>query len=514
MGKKGKGKEKGPQKPDGMSDEMWALFNNTVDLIQNLRGSCVFNTIQCTLTKTQAAMFLWGQAVASVAKREEIVQLGAVPQAIGALKTVEDHEKPPVVGLLHCLSSVEVAREQFANTKAVPPHPGIALVPLLWESLNTNSTATEVGITGTLNNLSQSAESKGVVLKELNNRGPQLIIQVMASSLSCLARADAASCLLHCITPAVFGAETSESVKEREKDRVLDLKTLYVENNIVGACLQMLAGCCSECNSGVRQFRIPAMENCAFLLQKMLILEEAKQTCLKAGGVGILCKLLSDKVPKLELSLQAKAYAAGCIYMVAVPRGIDDDMLGSISTYIHASVPVDPDMVPLPMDELDEEPVQKPDRSAEAAEGVAIMKDIAVMLTSQVQLIAEEHAIPALVSLCQGPVMPEGGGKKKKKAKEPPVAPDMADAQMNAAGCLRLLSLFIENRAAIVGAGALPFLTKLLDSKTEATRLHAQGALLNLGADAVVREQMQENKVPEYITGLSWPPTKNDVAPV
>eukprot|EP00854_Cymbomonas_tetramitiformis_P003685 gene3685-4620_t len=469
MGKKGKGKEKGPQKPDGMSDEMWALFNNTVDLIQNLRGSCVFNTIQCTLTKAQAAMFLWGQAVASLAKREECVQLGAVPQAIGALKTVEDHEKPPVVGLLHCLSSVEVAREQYANTKSVPPHPGIALIPLLWESLNTNSTATEVGIIGTLNNLSQSVESKGVVLKtvtdaiplfagyqELNNRGPELIINVMSTSLSCLARSDAASCLLNCIVPAVFGADTSESVKEREKDRVLDLKMLYLENNIVEACLGVLAGCCSDCNSGVRQYCIPALENCAFLLQKMLILEEAKQVCLKTDGVGVLCKLLSDmyKLPKLspELSLQTLLRV---VYMLAVPKGgIDEDMMGSISTYIHASAPVDPDMAPLPMEDLDEEPEPEPDRSAEeAAEGVAIMKDIAVTLTSQVQLIAEEHAILSLVTLCQGPAMPEGGGKKKKKAKEPPVAPDMADAQMNAAGCLRLLSLFIENRSAIVGAG-------------------------------------------------------------
>ncbi|KAK3260241.1 hypothetical protein CYMTET_30789 [Cymbomonas tetramitiformis] len=106
-GKKGKGgKEKGPVKPDGMSDDWWALYNNPTDLVQNLRGDCALNTIKCILGKTQAAMFLWQHAAGSQAKREEIVALGAIPQAIGALKSVEEHERASCVGLLHCLSTV------------------------------------------------------------------------------------------------------------------------------------------------------------------------------------------------------------------------------------------------------------------------------------------------------------------------------------------------------------------------------------------------------------------------
>jgi hypothetical protein len=63
-----------------------------------------------------------------------------------AARQVESHEKPACVGLLHCLSEIDLARTQMCETKPVPPHPAINCINLFFDTLETdrNSMATEV----------------------------------------------------------------------------------------------------------------------------------------------------------------------------------------------------------------------------------------------------------------------------------------------------------------------------------------------------------------------------------
>lgn len=89
-GKKKKGK--GPEKPDTMSDEDWALYNNFENLLQNLRGNCVFNTIFCTVSRATAALWLWQHAAASRATRQKLVDIMIVPQAVAAFKQVPAYD--------------------------------------------------------------------------------------------------------------------------------------------------------------------------------------------------------------------------------------------------------------------------------------------------------------------------------------------------------------------------------------------------------------------------------------
>eukprot|EP00854_Cymbomonas_tetramitiformis_P029119 gene29119-36203_t len=322
MGKKGKGAKGGPEKPDTMSDDVWALFNNSTDLIQNLRGSCVFNTINCILTRSEAAMFLWQHAASSQAKKEEIVQLGAVPHAIAAFKAVEDHERAPCVGLLHSLATVEVAREQMVNVKPIPPHPPINLVPLLFEHLHTDSTATETGVMGVICNLSLSEYSRPSILKEILSKGPKRVIHVMSNSLNAEARRDAARCLKECCTLPILPEDTPEHIRAKEKEKEKETKTLFLQHGLVEASIRTVANGCTECVTGVKINGPLAIESIIGLLHKMLQLEESKTIFMEFEGVEGLSALLSGKLKcSFENTLQGKASAAGCLYSIAIPQG-------------------------------------------------------------------------------------------------------------------------------------------------------------------------------------------------
>ena len=94
MGKKagGKGKDKAGKgagaKPASMSDDDWALYNNFENLLQNLRGNCVFNTIFCSISRATAALWLWQHAASAKATRQKLVEIMIVPHAIAAFKQV------------------------------------------------------------------------------------------------------------------------------------------------------------------------------------------------------------------------------------------------------------------------------------------------------------------------------------------------------------------------------------------------------------------------------------------
>eukprot|EP00976_Prorocentrum_cordatum_P018275 369885-Prorocentrum_minimum.AAC.2 len=86
----------------------------------------------------------------------------------------------------------------------------------------------------------------------------------------------------------------------------------------------------------------------------------------------------------------------------------------------------------------------------------------------------ESGAVRSLVLLTAGPEPEPGGGKKKKKAKDPPQPPGMPEAHQHATLSLRHCSLFPFTHKEMLDFGAVPKLTKLVESKVAQTRLNAQ----------------------------------------
>jgi len=345
------------------------------------------------------------------------------------------------------------------------------------------------------------------------------IVNALHTSLSAQARADAALMMKRCCTPLGPDTTTADNIKRK-----------LIDVGAVETCIHIFEKNCTDCTSAVKAYTVLAIEHTAGFLHKLLFLPEAKERAIAAGCVEVLSKLISNKyVLPSELTLTAKAFAAGCLCMLTVPKGFQNEMMDSISQYVRmlpanggppsnvASTP------PPPMSDdpllaslgAPSSPGEKGGMDAfggipamEATEESSkIVASVAKDLEEQVKLVANAGAIPALVGLCKGPggAEEEGGKKKKKKGKEPPLPPGMAEAQASAAGCLRHLSLFEENRKVIVAAGGVPIFAKLLESKQRETRLHAQGTLLNLGADNASYDPMIAAKVPEHITVLSSP---------
>ncbi|KAK3248911.1 hypothetical protein CYMTET_41643 [Cymbomonas tetramitiformis] len=354
------------------------------------------------------------------------------------------------------------------------------------------------------------------VMKELLARDNLRIIQVLAHSLSAQARSDSALCLKRCISVATGDAATAEQLKQR-----------LIDNACVESCVEVLATGGASCTSAVKQFSSIMVENIAALLHKLIQNEQAKQIAISCDCIQVLSKLIAGELKLAgEITLMAKASAAGCLCLLTVPQGFQTDLMDTISQFVRMQPP-NGDKSASGSAQLSDEAMPETwsafnfstadlsnedlENSAEAQN--AIVDAVSKGLEVQVKLVADAGAIPALVKLCAGPAAPEGaGGKKPKKGKEPPLPPGMAEAQSSAAGCLRHLSLFDENRKAIVKAGGVPILAKLLESKTAQTRLHAQGTLLNLGADESSHAPMMAAKVPEHISTLSSPTKIADIA--
>uniref|UniRef100_A0A7S0S1C1 Uncharacterized protein n=1 Tax=Chlamydomonas leiostraca TaxID=1034604 RepID=A0A7S0S1C1_9CHLO len=149
------------------------------------------------------------------------------------------------------------------------------------------------------------------------------------------------------------------------------------------------------------------------------------------------------------------------------------------------------------------------------------------------RVVAEAGAIPLLVPLCAGPDGPledleakeaakaaaaaagleveeekkkkgkkKAGGKKGKKGK---LEPGQAEAQSWASAVLRMISLDVDWRAAVCGAGAIRYLLPLLDAKVHPARWNARQTLINLSMTPTLMPTLQLYKVPDYIHGANIP---------
>uniref|UniRef100_A0A7S1SVA0 Uncharacterized protein n=1 Tax=Tetraselmis chuii TaxID=63592 RepID=A0A7S1SVA0_9CHLO len=164
------------------------------------------------------------------------------------------------------------------------------------------------------------------------------------------------------------------------------------------------------------------------------------------------------------------------------------------------------------------------DETAEAIilEEALLDEEMKQRVLQRVEIVARAGAIRPLVRLCEGaegalpeidpnnPPPPDVKGKKGKKkggkkGKKKKLEPGQAEAQTNAAGCLRLLSLSDNNKVSIIKEQGVRYLTPLLTTKADHARWHARQVLLNCAMLPNYTKLMQMYKVPDYVTAANVP---------
>eukprot|EP00242_Pyramimonas_sp_CCMP2087_P010819 CAMPEP_0198200800 /NCGR_PEP_ID=MMETSP1445-20131203/3733_1 /TAXON_ID=36898 /ORGANISM="Pyramimonas sp., Strain CCMP2087" /LENGTH=315 /DNA_ID=CAMNT_0043870947 /DNA_START=325 /DNA_END=1269 /DNA_ORIENTATION=+ len=310
-GKKDKKGKKGAEKPETMSDDEWALFNNVAELVMNLRGQSPLNTVTCLIDRGKAAFYLWQHACCSESKREEIISCGAVDQAKTALKFVDAPERPACAGLIHSLSAHnEVTREALCSTKPVYPQPSINLLPMLIEHIGGNSIATEVSCVGTLANLMADAVTRVLVVKEVI-QNPTKLIRCMFESVSYEARSKAAECLKEgCLIADGKLADQFQEALIKVGCHVVCLDLLKAQINVSSY---------DNAQVGAVKYTAHLVAGVTCLLKHLLKSEEVKRQVTRLGGVNTLAAIVSPaKVwpEEFPLTHEAQAAVAHCLSII------------------------------------------------------------------------------------------------------------------------------------------------------------------------------------------------------
>ena len=479
MGKKGKGKKgKGPQKPVGMSDEMWALSNNIPDLILNTQGKGGSGPLN--VSRGQAAFFLWQLALSKGAKGwDEIIGGQGVQAAIQAAHYGDYMDKASSMGLVGKLLQEEAGRENLLSMRNPQP------IPVLFNCLNTGTPHTVIAAITAMRTLTEAPETRKVFVRNVKDWTD--IIDILKEEHGWQARSEAARCLGLC---SQYGSGDKQSAQ-------------YVRLNTGRAGgIQHLVDMCSPDQDWGAAGAV-ARSQAAFCLLHRLSDEGNKQAFQAAGGVRALVVVMKDPL----VTLEGKASAAGALYKyMSLTSGFGMDGEGSV--LLHSSQSKLQSMSLAPTEKLPGE----------------VTGNEAVML-KRVQAVADSGAIEYIVVLCSGPDGPppkpgerpataSAGGKKKKgkkgkKGKQPPMPPGMPQAHIYASGCLRQLSYDDNNKAKIVKAEAPRFLAPLLESNIAEARWHARATLLNMAMDPQQHSDMHLCGVPQHILSISSPAIKN-----
>jgi hypothetical protein len=138
-----------------MSDELFALSQNIPQLIDNFRGPSQDNTVQVTISRSQAGIFLRSLIYPkkSQDRKEEAVQAGAVEVAIKLIKNGDSVEKSIAAGVLQSLTQVPVGLTTMMDNKPSP-------LPILWAALNEGMTSLAAGVLGIIRNICENIELK------------------------------------------------------------------------------------------------------------------------------------------------------------------------------------------------------------------------------------------------------------------------------------------------------------------------------------------------------------------
>ena len=417
--------------------------------------------------------------MATPSKREEMVNNGAVGQAIALLAAGEVQDRASTLGLLHILTSekqnaaFDQAREQLLSAKSAPPHAPVNVLPILWSSLGGESNSGEQAACGILKNLcdaKSTQRSRDSVVK-LMASGTELI-SVVKDGRTLGARSDAVATICMCLgapgdpeKQQQHAAHTDDLKRRLGKLGCLDsVMALLSDEELLAAGVVAAPGAAPDqpgpgITAAQRESYGAIIVSAAQCLEQLSSVKENKLRLLQTGGIDVLSSILRRR----GLPLQATSHAAGTLHSL---------------------------MLPLDGDIRDEE------------------------MDDRLEKITSCGAIPQLLRIIGGGGDEGGGGgggggagakkkgKKKKGKKEPPLPPGMAEAQRSATGCLRQLSLLKANKLLIAEHGGIPPIVPLLDAKDEQTRANANGLLLSLGMEPSNRDLMKKAKVPDYITGI------------
>ena len=333
MGKKGKDKG-GKQKPEGWSDEKWALYNNLPNLKENLRGPCVFNTIHCTITRAEAAFYLWEWTLAKPSTIEELISLQCVQESVACVcfrdgrGGVAAHEKVLALGLMSSLSQHELGRDQLAknfNNARVPPphdtHGPVRLQKSLWSYLDGRSPSCEVSAAMTIDSIATHNETgRWVVMDEMfvpNTFGR--LCRMLKRCSETKGRMHCAQILLSVLSNDPHDEEGRPLPKPKGSRTREEIAALSVKEGAVQALLGLLMTRCSECSSGVAQYAVNTIEKAVVCLQKLALNSpEARDLIPKLdGALQAIVHCLEEKEENTTMTRRA---AAGIMYTIGCPK--------------------------------------------------------------------------------------------------------------------------------------------------------------------------------------------------
>mmetsp|Transcript_23790 Transcript_23790/g.77355 ORF Transcript_23790/g.77355 Transcript_23790/m.77355 type:complete len:494 (-) Transcript_23790:20-1501(-) len=463
-------------------DDPFDLKNDQLALIDNLRGKCVLQGRPIQIARAEAATFLLNNALASQTYRRELAGM-AVSSAVVACGEGTDTDKAATASLLQYLSGLDETREYMVMANVVP-----SLCGLLRERPPTAKCAAAA----TLRNLAENLASRARMIKDMD------------WDAVCVAARPPGS-------RREMDGENHPSAQIRiELAATMRLLTSAEAGNVGTSYAREQLGMADALTPLLELLKdgpLAARVHAAGALGNLSLIEANKQALLDRGAIPLIVEMLKEP----QMPLPAKAQAAHCVRhytstsVSMAPRAqsapvrrrpVTHSGWGALQSP-SAAATVAP--TPLQVHKLEFTPL------------ASFQREALKSLEHRTRHILESGCVPALVALLAGPdggpmkIAPLGKKKKKKGKKEPPLAPDMQEAQRNAAGCLRRLSSAPAWAHDIATKGGCRLMVPLLTSKTDQTRWHAQAAMWNASRDVQNQGHLQAAGAPKHLQSAAVP---------
>lgn len=424
-------------------DKPQEIKNDIPALLDNLRGRCVLQAKGISLTRCEAALFLWDQAMKNKKAGEEMHGGSMASSAVKALEEGNPLDRAVSAGLLAHITKNEEARAHMVQCGVVP-----ALCQLLSDRESPTASSSAAAA---LHNLAQSPEVRKRMVTELDFAAlvtasrPNPSAEATAREASVLAdrRADAANCLHLCMDP------------ERNADHGW-VRERVIESDGLSAFTALLG-------AGT----VPGMEAAVWCVAHVVYEESQKDAMLASPDVRLVVRALKSKEPtSLKLKAGAAAVFARLTACAAPPNDAETNLrLQTRQLSWQLSRPG--------CKELSTYQEQRDllDATAHRINGIMLgpmaadRRRAAALTERRVRAAIELGALEPLVNLLKPPSEEQleaaglaikggkkGKGGKKKKGKAPPLPPWMLECYLHATTALRRMSF---DRGALDGRTAV-----------------------------------------------------------
>ena len=476
------------------------IKNDIPALLDNLRGKCVLQAKGISLGKTEAALFLWDQAMKNKKAGEELNGGQMASAVVKALEEGSRLDKATSAGLLAHITKTEDARTYMVQYGVVPE-----LSKLLSDD---ESPTASTSAAAALHNLAQTPDVRKRMVQELDFKTmveaarPNPSKEVTAREPAALTnkRADAANCLHLCMDPERNADH--KWVRERviAADGLSAFEALLQDGRTVAgmeAAAWCLAHVAYEEDQKDGMLASPGlMRN----LVRALKSKEITSLKLKGGAAAVFARLTSSAVPSSDVETNLRLQARQLAWQVSQPGAKE------LSNYAEQK-------------ELLNETQQRVN-GIMLGPMTGVRRNAADATQARVQAAIELGALEPLVNLLKPPteeqleaagMAGEGGEKgkakgKKKKGKAPPLPPGMLECYLYATTALRRMSF---DRGALDGlreAAASGLLVALLEQPDHRVRRNAESTLQNMGFGTVANvPQLQKLNAPERHFRLPLP---------